>query len=103
LTGRRSHSRRIIDRAPSFGRNRSLPRLFSHGVTTNEGMTKMANQPPPVPPAGRSDKGPGGSAHEGNPVADVSGVGRAPANLREQDRQGNTKQNTTHQGYQQDR
>jgi hypothetical protein len=66
-------------------------------------MTKMANQPPPVPPAGRSDKGPGGSAHEGNPVADVSGVGRAPANLREQDRQGNTKQNTTNQGYQQDR
>jgi hypothetical protein len=66
-------------------------------------MTDMANQPPPVPPAGRSDKGPGGSAHEGNPVADVSGVERAPANLREQDRHGNTKQNTTHQGHQQDR
>ncbi|WP_158043678.1 hypothetical protein [Skermanella pratensis] len=63
----------------------------------------MSNQPPPVPPAGRSDKGSGGSAHEGNSVADIKGTGGAPANLREQDRQGNTKQNTTHQGYQQDR
>ena len=95
--------RPVADRITACGRNRPLPRLFSHHITTSEGMTDMANQPPPVPPAGRSDKGPGGSAHEGNPVADVSGVGRAPANLREQDRQGNTKQNTTHQGHQQDR
>jgi hypothetical protein len=30
-------------------------------------------------------------------------VDDTPANLKEQDRQGNIKQNTTHQGYQQDR
>jgi hypothetical protein len=86
-----------------FDWNRQLPSLFSHHFPVSKGMIRMANQPPPVPPAGRSDKGPGGAAHEGNPVADLNGVGRAPANLREQDRQGNTKQNTTHQGYQQDR
>ena len=59
---------------------------------------------PPVPPAGRSDKGPnsappGGSGDE----AVVSGNRPVPGNLKEQDRQGNIKQNTTHQGYQQDR
>ncbi|EWY38533.1 hypothetical protein N825_12035 [Skermanella stibiiresistens SB22] len=63
----------------------------------------MANQPPPVPPAGRSGKGPGGSLHEGNPVADAPDGGGTPANLKEQDRQGNTKQNTTNKGHQQDR
>jgi hypothetical protein len=59
---------------------------------------------PPVPPAGRSDKGPnsaspGGSGNE----AAVSGNRPVPSNLKEQDRQGNIKQNTTHQGHQQDR
>ena len=59
---------------------------------------------PPVPPASRSDKGPnnvppGASENE----AAVSGKRAVPGNLKEQDRQGNIKQNTTHQGYQQDR
>jgi len=62
----------------------------------------MSNHPPPVPPAGRSDKGPGG-ASDGNHVADTPAVGKTPDNLKEQDRQGNVKQNTTHKGYQQDR
>jgi hypothetical protein len=62
----------------------------------------MSNQPPPVPPAGRSDKGPAG-ASKGNATADTPSVDDTPANLKEQDRQGNIKQNTTHQGYQQDR
>jgi hypothetical protein len=55
---------------------------------------------PPVPPASRSPKGPGSDP----------GIGRADAkpddrhrNLAEQGRQGNIKQNTTNQGYQQDR
>jgi hypothetical protein len=62
----------------------------------------MSKRIPPVPPANRSPKGPGDqsvppSAH------DTKQGEAAPANLREQDRQGNIAQNTTHQGYQQDR
>ena len=61
----------------------------------------MSNHPPPVPPAGRSDKGPGAS--QGNTTADTPSVDDTPSNLKEQDRQGNIKQNTTHKGFQQDR
>jgi hypothetical protein len=58
---------------------------------------------PPVPPAARSHKGPG-DASGGKDAADTLRQGGAPqGNLAEQDRQGNIKQNTTHQGYQQDR
>lgn len=63
----------------------------------------MSKHLPPVPPAGRSDKGPGETGH---PTADSAKGGedrKPPSNLAEQDRQGNVKQNTTHQGYQQDR
>jgi hypothetical protein len=60
----------------------------------------MANQPQPVPPAGRSPKGPGGAA---DVPKDAGKLPHSPGNLAEQDRQGNIKQNTTHQGYQQDR
>jgi hypothetical protein len=59
----------------------------------------MTNRPPPVPPANRSPKGTGGATE---PDLDNTPNGR-PSNLKEQDRQGNTAQNTTHQGYQQDR
>jgi hypothetical protein len=57
---------------------------------------------PPVPPAGRSDKG------QDQTVADRSSETRNEAdrrqrNLDEQGRQGNIKINTTNQGYQQDR
>jgi hypothetical protein len=51
-------------------------------------MSKM----PPVPPEQRSDKGPG---------SDEKSRGRE--NFETQGRQGNVKQNTTNQGYQQDR
>ena len=63
----------------------------------------MTKRMPPVPPAGRSPKGPGNQAE---PPTSSSGGGAAnepPDNLKEQDRQGNVKQNTTNQGYQQDR
>ena len=62
---------------------------------------------PPVPPAGRSTKGPG--SHTPGPQGDMSAeVAEANQdsknrNLGEQGRQGNVKQNTTNQGYQQDR
>ena len=57
---------------------------------------------PPVPPAGRSDKGPDvgprGGPQDGSAAAD-----ERQRNLEKQGRQGNIKQNTTNQGYQQDR
>ena len=60
---------------------------------------------PPVPPANRSPKGPGGDAWE-DPAADqnaeAQGGGRG-GNTGEQGRAGNIKQNTSHQGHQQDR
>jgi hypothetical protein len=59
----------------------------------------MTNRPPPVPPANRSPKGPGDAAE---PDTDTTRGGR-PANLKEQGQQGNTAQNTHHQGHQQDR
>jgi hypothetical protein len=64
-------------------------------------MAKM----PPVPPENRSPKGAGA---EIRPDTDSSAPDRekrerAKRNLAEQGRQGNIKQNTTNQGYQQDR
>jgi hypothetical protein len=59
---------------------------------------------PPVPPANRSPGGsstPGGSQIPEN-VAEENKESRN-RQLEQQGRQGNIKQNTTHQGYQQDR
>ncbi len=59
----------------------------------------MASKMPPVPPANRSPKGTGA-----DPAVKADDTRKGvPENLAEQDRQGNTKQNTTNQGYQQDR
>ena len=63
---------------------------------------------PPVPQEQRSDKGPAGAQVTQNAGDDVKrdpgDPGGAHArNLEQQGQQGNTKQNTTHQGYQQDR
>jgi hypothetical protein len=58
---------------------------------------------PPVPPAGRSNKGTG----EAGPGADSDLSNNASEerqrNIDQQGRQGNIKVNTTNQGYQQDR
>jgi hypothetical protein len=62
----------------------------------------MTKHLPPVPPASRSPKGPGDQAQTPT-SADSKRAGQVPENLEEQDRHGNTKQNTTNQGYQQDR
>lgn len=62
----------------------------------------MTRHAPPVPPAGRSPKGPGGSRHETD-ADSAAGTPEGKKNLSEQDRQGNIHQNTTNQGYQQDR
>ena len=59
---------------------------------------------PPVPPASRTDKGPGRSdPHAEHAAQDTSKPKEPPANPEEQGRQGNINQNTHHQGYQQDR
>jgi hypothetical protein len=57
-------------------------------------MTKL----PPVPPEQRSDKGPGSDPKT---VMNENAPGRE--NFDSQGRHGNIKQNTTNQGYQQDR
>jgi hypothetical protein len=62
----------------------------------------MTRRLPPVPPASRSPKGPGDQA-EPPTATDGKRGDQAPENLKEQDRQDNIKQNTTNQGYQQDR
>lgn len=62
----------------------------------------MSTKMPPVPPAGRSTKGPG-AGPQAKSRSDAAQDRAPPENLEEQDRQGNIKQNTTHQGYQQDR
>ena len=59
----------------------------------------MPSRPPPVPPANRSKKRPPPSGKGGAKPS------RSPKdkNLSEQGRQGNIRQNTRNQGYQQDR
>jgi hypothetical protein len=60
----------------------------------------MADRPP-VPPENRSPKGTGDP--KGVQPDRNSRPERRPENPDEQGQQGNIKQNTTHQGYQQDR
>jgi hypothetical protein len=58
---------------------------------------------PPVPPAGKSDKGPG-DAPKATPKSNAAAAHDSDdRNLARQGRQGNVKQNTTHKGFQQDR
>jgi hypothetical protein len=55
---------------------------------------------PPVPPDDRTPKGPESEAHV---KPDDKKPDDRQRNLDQQGRQGNIKQNTTNQGYQQDR
>ncbi|MBB3235543.1 hypothetical protein [Phyllobacterium endophyticum] len=61
----------------------------------------MTSKPPPVPEENRSPKGPGDAAKP----AEKQEVQHANAtdNPDKRGQTGNTKLNTTHQGYQQDR
>jgi hypothetical protein len=60
----------------------------------------MTSKPPPVPPQNRSPKG--GGDHK---TAEMHQARRRskPAPSEDQGQSGNTKQNTKHHGYQQDR
>jgi hypothetical protein len=62
-------------------------------------MSKM----PSVPPANRSPKGPGSDTASNDKSSSAPATEGRKRNLGEQGRQGNIKQNTTNQGYQQDR
>ncbi|GAB1580374.1 MULTISPECIES: hypothetical protein [Phyllobacteriaceae] len=59
----------------------------------------MTGRIPPAPPENRSPKGTG----EKKVAAADEKAGAAAANPEKQGQSGNTKINTTHQGYQQDR
>jgi hypothetical protein len=61
----------------------------------------MTAKPPPVPRENQTDKGPGGAPRA--PKDTTKHDPEAKKNLRQQGRQGNISQNTTNQGYQQDR
>jgi hypothetical protein len=61
---------------------------------------KMSKPPPPTPPANRSDKGTGEEKSVAGSKPDGS---QGEPNPDQKGQQANTKQNTTHQGYQQDR
>lgn len=58
---------------------------------------------PPIPPASRSDKGSGKAAGDKSGNLAASQHHPEKRNLAEQGRQGNIRQNTHNQGYQQDR
>ena len=61
----------------------------------------MTAKPPPVPPANQSDKGPGSAQ-----AAPVTTGSKGASQTKDPDKigqAGNTKVNTTNQGYQQDR
>lgn len=60
----------------------------------------MTTKTPPIPPENRSPKGPGDT---GTDIGAGDQVHQGQANVDKQGQQGNSKINTTHQGYQQDR
>jgi hypothetical protein len=62
----------------------------------------MSAHPPPVPPEQKNPRG-GSTAPEKPSGKQADRDNRLQRNLSEQGRQGNVKQNTTNQGYQQDR
>ncbi|MDQ0456491.1 hypothetical protein [Rhizobium paknamense] len=60
----------------------------------------MTTRPPPVPNESKSQKGPGDQSH---PASAREASSKQGYNPEKQGQQGNSKINTTHQGYQQDR
>lgn len=61
----------------------------------------MSAKAPPVPPANQSHQGTGDT--QGSPAPNEASAGNKPGDPDKQGQQGNSKENTTHQGYQQDR
>ena len=87
-----------VDRAERSGNRAGVGPFYGK----LKGEIFMTSHPPPVPPDQRPKAGPKDSGKTS--VADESGsFGLADGNLAEQGRAGNTKQNTTNKGLQQDR
>jgi hypothetical protein len=63
----------------------------------------MSSKMPPVPPAERSDKGPGSDPKLAKDTTPHGKTAQVPNNADQQGRTGNSHINTTNQGYQQDR
>ena len=63
----------------------------------------MSAHPPPVPPDNRSPKGPGEPASAPKGAEGMPAPGKGNPNTGEVGSPGNTKQNTTNKGLQQDR
>jgi hypothetical protein len=62
------------------------------------GKVIVMSKLPPVPPDNRSPKGPGA-----DPQPDTGSHAKGSKNIDQQGQTANTKQNTTNQGYKQDR
>jgi hypothetical protein len=84
--------------APGLTRNVGPAVGLIENSTFNE--KRMTAKPPPVPPANRSSKGPGSSTAA--PLSQGQG-GSQTQNPDKVGQAGNSKVNTVHQGYQQDR
>jgi hypothetical protein len=65
-------------------------------------MAMAKSDLPPVPPEGKSRKGPGDAGHVRD-RSDGTDIDERDRNLDQQGRQGNIRENTRNQGYQQDR
>ena len=74
--------------------------LFAVGIPS-EWEIIMSSKMPPVPSQNQSQKGPG--EHRTAEADDTQHGTHAAPNPDKQGQQGNSKVNTTHQGYQQDR
>jgi len=99
LTALLERTRRTSPPPSAVSRNLTRPcRVEAGGYKAESAaMTKL----PPVPRDNRSPQGPGESPQVERASSDHKPPPRE--NLKEQGRQGNIAQNTTNQGYQQDR
>ncbi|BBK30070.1 hypothetical protein EDC65_4684 [Stella humosa] len=61
----------------------------------------MSRKMPPIPPANRTDKGPAGP--DDATLSPEKLQEQAPRDSDQRGQEANIRQNTTHQGYQQDR
>jgi hypothetical protein len=89
----------------AWGGQSVAPEIWEHhpvrDVQMNGRRLQMSKHLPPVPPASRSDKGPGDNTPLDPNSSDAQS--RESMNFDKQGQQGNSKVNTTNQGYQQDR
>jgi len=93
----------MLSKPPDRGCDKGIEACAWIRPDNNRSIAMSKNDLPPVPPAGRSNKGPGPA--DLNAPSDLAGDASDSRhrNIDKQGRQGNIKINTTNQGYQQDR